>query len=150
MSCRQRTPSSKSTWLVCAALCVVAVAAIACSKKTSQAAAAGGDTAAGAAEACGDKGQPECPLQGFMSKNLQDPLDAANTSLVGKNVTRVADFVPDPTWNTGNNSWSSLVQGVATAAESGDVDSTREACKNCHRAWRKRYKDEFRHRPLPN
>jgi hypothetical protein len=119
----------------------------ACSKKSAGEGAASGDKAADGA--CGEKGQPECPLQAFMSKNLQDPLDAKDVAAVGKNVLRVAEFVPDPSWNTGNSSWSSLVQGVATAAESGDTDSTREACKNCHRAWRKRYKDEFRKRPLP-
>jgi hypothetical protein len=136
--------------VVCATLCAGLIAAGACSKKAADGAAPSGEKAALASDACGEKGQPECPLQGFMSKNLQDPLDANNVTLVAKNVPRVADFVPDPSWNTGNNSWSSLVQGVATAAESGDVDSTREACKNCHRAWRKRYKDEFRKRPLPN
>lgn len=132
---------------MCATLCAGLVLAAACSKKSADTGAASGDTAAGA---CGEKGQPDCPLQGFMSKNLQDPLDANDVAAVAKNVQRVARFVPDPSWNTGNNSWSSLVQGVATAAESGDVASTREACKNCHRAWRKRYKNEFRQRPLPN
>jgi hypothetical protein len=133
-----------------ATLCAGLMLAAACSKKSSGgSSAASGDQTTGTLQACGDKGQPDCPLQGFMSKNLQDPLDANDVAAVGKNVQRVAAFVPDPSWNTGNNSWSSLVQGVATAAESGDADSTREACKNCHRAWRKRYKDEFRKRPLP-
>jgi hypothetical protein len=84
-----------------------------------------------------------------MQHKLQDALDASNLALVAQGLQRVRTFVPDPSWNAGADSWSSLVDAALAAAGRGDADGTRQSCKNCHRVWRSKYKATFRTRPLP-
>jgi hypothetical protein len=90
-----------------------------------------------------------CPLQGWMNRNLQKPLDAQDLAAVARGLQRIPALVPDPTWNDdGTTGWSSLAQAAASAAKAGDLDGTKAACKTCHRTWRKSYKDTFRLRPV--
>jgi cytochrome c556 len=98
---------------------------------------------------CGEKGQPACPLEGWMEKNVQDPFDAKDLKTVAASLEKVAGFAPDPKWNEGDTGWSKLAKDGAAAAKAGNAEDTQKACKACHKAWRSKYKKEFRSKPLP-
>jgi hypothetical protein len=97
---------------------------------------------------CGEKGQPKCPLQGWMEKNMQDPLDAKDLKKVAESLEKAAKLAPDPKWNQGDTSWSKIATDGAAAAKAGDFKGTQAACKSCHKAWRNEYKKQFRTRPV--
>jgi cytochrome c556 len=98
---------------------------------------------------CGEKGQPSCPLQGWMEKNMQDPFDAKDLKTVAASFEKVAKMAPDPKWNDGANGWSKLATDGAAAAKAGNADEAQKSCKGCHKAWRSEYKKTFRTRPVP-
>lgn len=98
--------------------------------------------------ACGEKGQPKCPLQGWMEKNMQDPLDAKDLKTVAASLEKAAKLVPDPKWNDGANGWAKTATAGAAAAKAGDFKATQAACKACHKAWRNEYKKQFRSKPV--
>lgn len=102
----------------------------------------------GAAAACGEKGQPRCPLQAWMEDHLQSVLDKKDAPALAKGLTRAASFVPDPSWNTGAQGWGALANAGADAAKSGDIAATQATCKSCHKAWRSKYKQMFRTRAI--
>jgi len=97
---------------------------------------------------CGEKGQPDCPLQGWMEKNVQDPLDAGDLAKVAASLEKAAGFVPSPKWNDGDNGWAKLAKAGAAAAKAGDTAAVKASCKSCHKAWRNQYKKEFRTKPV--
>jgi hypothetical protein len=97
---------------------------------------------------CGKKGQPMCPLQGWMEDNVQKPLDEGDLKAVAKSLKKAAAFAPSPEWNKGDKAWKKLAEASAAAAESGDAKALKQSCKNCHKAWRKKYKKEFRDKPI--
>jgi len=99
--------------------------------------------------ACGEEGQPHCPLQGWMEDNAGPAAENGDAAAMADVYTKIAGFSPDPTWNTGPNSWRALSEAGATKARAGDVRGARAACKACHTAWRTRYKAEHRHDPVP-
>jgi hypothetical protein len=117
--------------------------------------AAPGDTKAaqpGAAPAaatpCGEEGQPQCPLQAWMERNLQTPLDDGDLQQVARNLARVPKLVPDPSWNRPGDGWSALAESGAQAAQRGDIEAVKQSCKSCHKTWRRSYKERFRQRPI--
>lgn len=97
---------------------------------------------------CGEKGQPSCPLQGWMEKNMQDPLDKKDLKTVAASLEKAAKFVPDPKWNDGPNGWTKIATDGAAAAKAGNAEGTQAACKACHKAWRSEYKKQFRMKPV--
>ena len=97
---------------------------------------------------CGEKNQPKCPLQAWMEKNLQDPLDAGDLKRVAASFTKLARFSPDASWNAGATGWSAIANSAATAAGAGDAASVKQACKSCHKTWRSKYKATYRTRPI--
>lgn len=99
--------------------------------------------------ACGDEGQPMCPLQAFMEQNVQKPLEAKDFAAVAKSLTRVAKLAPDAAWNSATPSWPSFAEDGIAAAKSGDEAALKQTCKGCHKAFRSKYKATFRTRPLP-
>jgi len=99
--------------------------------------------------ACGEKGQPHCPLQGWMEKNLQDPLDKKDLKAVAASLEKVAKLVPDPKWNEGPEGWAKLANEGAAAAKKGDADGTQKSCKSCHKAFRNDFKKSHRMMPPP-
>jgi len=107
-----------------------------------------GQTRVRADGACGEKGQPKCPLQGWMEKNMQDPLDAKDLKTVAASLEKVAKMAPDPKWNEGDKSWSKTASDGAAAAKAGDLKGTQAACKACHKAWRNEYKKTYRTKPV--
>ena len=98
---------------------------------------------------CGNKGQPMCPLQAWMEHNLQTPYDEKDLPGLATALGKVARLVPDPVWNSGAKAWAGIANDAKAAARAGDFSTVRKSCKNCHRTWRKKYKDMHRHRPVP-
>jgi hypothetical protein len=98
---------------------------------------------------CGEKGQPDCPLQGWMDENLQAALDAGDLAKLARGLAHVPKLVPDSSWNAGPQGWSTIAEAGAAAAKSGDGDAAKQSCKSCHKAWRSKYKASFRPRALP-
>lgn len=97
---------------------------------------------------CGDKGQPACPLQGWMERKLQAPFDAEDLAAVARGLRQSKQLVPAPGWNAGDKGWAGFAEAGVRAAEAGDLAGTKQSCKGCHRAFRKRYKAEYRKRLL--
>lgn len=106
-------------------------------------------TAALVAGPCGEKGQPSCPMQGWMEKNLQSAVDAEDVAKLARGLKQVGALVPDPSWNAGDNGWATIAKTGAAAAEAGDFAGARASCKACHGAWRRKYKADYRLRALP-
>lgn len=98
--------------------------------------------------ACGEEGQPPCPLQGWMERNLQAAVEAADVARVGRGLARAAKFAPLPDWNSGDQGWARIAETGAAAANAGDLATARQSCKGCHKAWRAKYKAGFRMRPI--
>lgn len=98
---------------------------------------------------CGAEGQTPCPLQGWMQDNLDALVDDGDLGKLATAFGRAAAFAPDPSWNAGDQGWSTIAKAGALAAKAGDREAARQTCKGCHRAWRKKYKDGYRQRPLP-
>ena len=97
---------------------------------------------------CGDKGEPSCPLQGWMEKNMQEPFEKKDLKAVASALEKVAKMAPDPKWNDGENGWAKLANDGAAAAKAGDEATVQKSCKGCHKAWRSEYKKTFRMRPV--
>lgn len=97
---------------------------------------------------CGEKGQPRCPLQAWMEDHLQSALDAKDLPALARGLTLAAKFAPDPSWNDGPQGWPTLTNSAADSAKQGDVAAVQAACKACHKAWRTKYKQAFRTRPV--
>ena len=97
---------------------------------------------------CGEKGQPSCPLQGWMEKNVDAAMEKGDLAKVGASLEKVAGFVPNPKWNDGDNGWAKIAKAGADAAKGGDIAAAKKECKTCHKAWRDKYKKEFRTKPV--
>ena len=103
--------------------------------------------AGAAAPACGHPGQPFCPLQGYMKQTVLPAMRAGQG--LDAALTQVAGWAPDPSWNEGATSWRALAEGGVAAVRASDRAKTEAACKLCHTAWQRRYRAEFRARPIP-
>jgi len=100
-------------------------------------------------EACGEKGQKSCPLQGWMEDNVQAPLDDGNLKKVAEALEKAATFAPDKKWDEGDSGWSATAKKGAAAAKAGDLKAVKASCKTCHKAFRKDYKAKHRMRAVP-
>jgi cytochrome c553 len=85
-----------------------------------------------------------------MEENLQHAVEADDLPAVARGLTRAATFVPDPSWNAGEQGWATVAKAGAAAATAGDLAAAKQTCKTCHKAWRSKYKEQFRKRPVPN
>jgi len=103
---------------------------------------------AGSADACGEQGQPACPMQAWMEKYADPPIDNKDLKALEIVFERSAKLVPDPKWNEGENGWAKIAQEGAAAARSGDFAQAKKQCKSCHKAWREKYREEFRTKPI--
>jgi hypothetical protein len=100
------------------------------------------------AKACGEKGQPHCPLQGWMEKNMQPAYEEKDLKKLAESLEKAAAFAPDPKWNEGETGWSKLAKDGAAAAKAGNFEAVQQTCKSCHKAWRSKYKKEHRMNPI--
>lgn len=101
-------------------------------------------TAAAAPPACGKKPLPDCPLQGWMKKNMGPAMSAADFSALAEGLDRIATFAP-----SGYPNWASIAKDGAGAARAADFGAVKAACRGCHDQYKKPYKTEMRTRPLP-
>jgi len=99
--------------------------------------------------ACGEEGQPSCPLQGWMETNLDANVDKGDMKAVAAAYEKLAGFAPDPKWNEGDSGWSKIAKAGGEAAKKGDLAGAKAQCKTCHKAWRSKYKDAFRTKAVP-
>lgn len=89
-----------------------------------------------------------CPLQAFMERFVQKPMEDGDLDAVGKGLARAAKLAPEPSWNAGAAGWSAIAQAGAEAASQGDEAAAKQSCKTCHKAFRAKYKAEHRAKPL--
>ena len=101
------------------------------------------------AAACGGKGQPSCPLQGWMEKEMDPLVEKGDTKGLAVAFQKVVKFAPDPAWNTGDQGWAAIAKAGEAAAAKGDLAAAKATCKTCHKAFRDKYKKSFRTQPLP-
>lgn len=107
--------------------------------------------AAQAPTPCGDEdqGQPLCPLQKWMEDNIKPATENEDTAKLAQLMAQLPRFVPDPSWNEGPEGWSTIANTAAEKARANDFAGARASCKQCHKAWREKYRQEFRPRPIP-
>ena len=98
-------------------------------------------------EDCGGRGKPMCPLQGYMKRTVIPAMKAGRGLDV--ELAKVANWAPDPSWNEGAQSWRAAAEAGVEAARASDTTKIKASCKACHTAWQKRYRAEFRRRPVP-
>jgi hypothetical protein len=100
-------------------------------------------------DACGERGQPKCPLEAWMEEEVEAAAEAGDAGRLAAAYEKMARFAPEPSWNEGPNAWQAIAEAAAAKARAGDLRGARAACKQCHQAWRERYRAEHRARPLP-
>jgi hypothetical protein len=83
-----------------------------------------------------------------MERNLDAALEREDLPRLALGLERVPDFVPTEAWNAGAQGWTTIARAGGAAARAGDLLGAKASCKSCHKTWRKRYRDEFRPRPI--
>ncbi len=122
---------------------------------TAKTAAASGPTASAAPPAvsasaapakafdCGAKGQKPCPMQGWMKKVMASASSSGEGEPLAKALGYVADHPPP-----GYGEWAGFARAGLAKAKAGDVDGAKATCKQCHDAYKEKYKAEMRDRPF--
>jgi hypothetical protein len=98
--------------------------------------------AAGDAQ-CGSKGQPDCPLQGWMKSTLQTYQRAKDYARLEKALSQLAEHAPE-----GYGEWKALAEAGLQAAHAQDETAVSKSCKACHTEYRTRFRKERRAQPL--
>ena len=89
----------------------------------------------------------DCPLFTWMNGNMLPVVEADEQDLaaLAKVLHKVEFLVPEPSWNEDTETgWSYIARTGATKAEAGEWRGARRACRNCHRTWRDRFREEGR------
>ena len=100
---------------------------------------------ADAGAACGEKGQPDCPLQEWMKRVVNRPFLAKDAPAVADAFDKMVPLAPP---GAGYPNWVSISKDGAKAARAGDLDAAKAACRGCHEQYKRKYKTELRQRPL--
>ena len=124
---------------ICARVAAVLVLCALGGCAESKAAAEGGARPTQAAGACGDKGLPDCPLQGWMKANLQSQLNAGDMTRLARALDDLSTRAP-----AGFDKWSASATKAADAARRHDVAAIKAECKACHDRDRNRFRAELR------
>jgi len=95
--------------------------------------------------ACGEPGQPPCPLQGWMRSNLGAQLARRDFDGLAAGFERLAAAPPGDEYA----SWSELARQGADAARSKELARVRSACRACHEEHRAKYRKDKRRAPAP-
>lgn len=93
--------------------------------------------------ACGSPGEADCPTQRWMKATLQAHLRSSDYQRLASALGQLSEHAP-----VGYDSWSELSSRAADAARAGDEQGVRAGCKDCHEAYRSRFKRELRQKPL--
>jgi hypothetical protein len=92
---------------------------------------------------CGAKGQKPCPMQGWMKSVMA----SASSSGDGAKLAAALSYVaarPPPGFGT----WASIANAGVAKAKAGDIDGAKATCKQCHDAYKEKYKTTMRDRPF--
>ncbi|MEZ4300905.1 MAG: hypothetical protein R3B70_38580 [Polyangiaceae bacterium] len=110
------------------------------------AAPAGTGTASATAAAkkydCGEKGQKNCPMQGWMKSAMGSAVASGDGERLAKALETVAS---KPVAGFGN--WSAFAIEGAAKARAGDIDGAKQSCKKCHDAYKYKYQTQMRDQP---
>jgi hypothetical protein len=109
---------------------------------TGSAAPTGTATAAAKKFACGDKGQPNCPMQGWMKSAMGSAVASGDGERIAKALETVAR---KPVAGFGN--WTAIALEGAAKARAGDIDGAKLSCKKCHDAYKHKYTTTMRDQP---
>jgi hypothetical protein len=97
--------------------------------------------AAGAAAAAG----PLTPLGKWMKPNMGAPLAGQDFPTLQKSFEFVATKPPSGDYPQ----WSAFSKTGSAAAAKSDVAGVKASCKQCHDAYKEKYKKEFATQPFP-
>ncbi len=95
-------------------------------------------------DACGSKENP-CPLQKWMRQNMAPALAAGDNAGLAAALDKVAKTSPDSSWS----SWSTISKQGSDAAKKGDLAGAKASCKDCHDAYKAKYKAQYRTKAPP-
>jgi hypothetical protein len=98
-----------------------------------------GTAKAAVTTACGSKGQPDCPLQGWMKATVQQYLNAGDNERLASSLGELAKHAPQ-----GYEGWEAAAKAGADAAQAGDIAGVRKQCQSCHQKHRPRFRTEMR------
>lgn len=136
---------SRTTTLLVSTIGVV----VACSRAMDDS--AGADRGGGvparaelAAATCGARGN-DCPLQGWMKANATPAMSTSDRRGLERAFERIATLDPNAREYP---RWREIANAGSRASRSNDLEGARLACKECHDAYRERYRAERRAAPL--
>lgn len=136
--CSQSASSETRSDAVVSAASVAPVVPVAPVASSSPPPAATGGPATAPA-ACGKKGLPDCPLQGWMKANVQVFLKSGDKERLAGALDELGRHEP-----VGYAGWSASSKAAADAARAGDFVRVRAECKTCHDSLRSRFRTEMR------
>jgi hypothetical protein len=73
-----------------------------------------------------------CPQFEWMEANVKPAVEARDTAALARLLHQIEFLAPDPSWNEGENGWAQIARRGAIAAEAGNFNEARAACRNCH------------------
>jgi hypothetical protein len=99
----------------------------------------------------------DCPMFAWMDQNTVPAVEGRDTKALAIALHQIEFMAPDPSWNEPPNGWAQIARRGAIAAEAGDFEGARAACKSCHteyptedESFRDKYRKEgFRTDGLP-
>jgi hypothetical protein len=91
---------------------------------------------------CGAKGQKPCPMQGWMKTTMAAASSSGDGDKLASALSYVAAHVPP-----GFAGWAAIASAGAAKAKAGDIDGAKLSCKQCHDAYKEKYKATMRDRP---
>jgi hypothetical protein len=90
-------------------------------------------------------GEPTTPLGRWMKPNMGAPLAGQDFATLQKSLDLVASKPPSGDYPQ----WATTAKDGSTAAAKQDLPGVKKACKQCHDAYKEKYKKEFATRPFP-
>jgi hypothetical protein len=78
-----------------------------------------------------------CAMKKWMKKVMQRAMGSGDAKKIAKALRTVAS---KPV--AGYGKWKSIAEAGAKAAEAGDVKAAKKSCKNCHKAYQKKYRKD--------
>ncbi|HEY6726310.1 MAG TPA: hypothetical protein VI197_19875 [Polyangiaceae bacterium] len=106
--------------------------------------AAAPSASAGGLGPCGEKGQPDCPLQGFMKREVKPALKRSEFEKLAAALEKVSKVPPQ-----GYDEWAKIAMSGVDAAKKQDAAAAKEACESCHDKYEDKFKEEHRTEQLP-
>ena len=76
-----------------------------------------------------------CPLHDWQIEHAEPAVQDRDTDKLAAVLHQIEFYAPDASWNEGENGWARIARRGAIAAEAGDFDEARKACRNCHREY---------------